>query len=53
MKPPIFQADGYGFVRFAKEFDQLLDAVETEWVQSPDAYMELLICTARRPQLEM
>jgi hypothetical protein len=40
-------------VRFEKEFDQLLDAVQTEWVQSPVAYMKFLILTARKPKSAM
>jgi hypothetical protein len=50
MKTPILQAGGYGVVQSEKEFDDLLDAVEAEWEQTPDAYMEFFVFTARKPE---
>jgi hypothetical protein len=49
MKTPVLNAGGYGVVQTEKEFDDLLDAVEAEWEQTPDAYMEFFVFTARKP----
>ncbi|OBZ66959.1 hypothetical protein A0H81_13343 [Grifola frondosa] len=52
MKTPILKAGGLGFVSSEAEFDEMMDAMEKEWDDTPGAEFNFFIIYARKPRVE-